>query len=317
VDVATEQVTTPLGRPRPRLSAAEHRRRRRRYDRHRTLTAYAFLAPNLLFFTLFLLLPVVWLGWLTFHTGGVLEPVRFVGLHNWAKVFTNALVLKTIGNTLLYCLMAIPAVFVLAMMLALCLKTISHGTVTIRAILYLPTLQPVLTAALMWTFVVHPDFGALNLIARAVSGESVNFLGSTALALPTIAMVEVWRGVGFWTLLFFAGLLAMPRELFHAAALDGAGALRRFVDLTLPLLRPTFYFAVVFATIVNLQLFDSVFALTDGGPVNSTATIAWYVYRSLFAFGNTGFGATLSFVLVLVVLVLTGTQLLLFREKRG
>ena len=309
-----ERVATPLRRP--RLSAAQHRRLRRRYDLNRTLTAYGFLAPNLVFFTLFLLLPVVWLGWLTFHTGGVLEPVRFVGLRNWELAFANKLVLKTIRNTLFYSVMAIPAVFILAMIYALCLKTIRHGSVTIRAILYLPTLQPILTAALMWTFVIHPDFGALNLIARAVSGEPINFLGSPALALPTIAMIEVWRGVGFWTLLFFAGLLAMPRDLFFAAALDGAGPVRRFVDLTLPLLRPTFYFAVIFATIVNLQLFDSVFVLTDGGPVNSTATIAWYVYRSLFAFGDTGFGATLSFVLVAMVLVLTGAQLLLFREKR-
>jgi ABC-type sugar transport system permease subunit len=256
MDAAAENGATALSRPRPRLSAAEHRRLRRRYDRHRTLTAYGFLAPNLVFFTLFLLLPVMWLGWLTFHTGGVLEPVRFVGLRNWAQVFDDALVLKTIGNTLLYCLMAIPSVFILAMILALCLKNVRHGTVTIRAVLYLPTLQPVLTAALMWTFVVHPDFGALNLIARAVSGAPVNFLGSTSLALPTIAMVEVWRGLGFWTLLFFAGLLAMPRDLFYAASLDGAGALRRFVDLTLPLLRPTFYFAVVFCTQVNQQLLD-------------------------------------------------------------
>ena len=317
MDATVESVATPLRRPRPHLSVVEHRRLRRRYNLHRTLTAYGFLAPNLVFFTLFLLFPVLWLGWLTFHSGGVLEPVKFVGMRNWEQAFGNKLLLKTIRNTLLYCLMAIPSVFVLAMIYALCLKSIRHGNVTIRAILYLPTLQPILTAALMWTFVIHPDFGVLNVIARAVSGEPINFLGSTSLAMPTIAMVEVWRGVGFWTLLFFAGLLAMPRDLFYAASLDGAGAVRRFVDLTLPLLRPTFYFAVIFATIVNLQLFDSVFVLTDGGPVNSTATIAWFVYRSLFAFGDTGFGATLSFVLVLVVLVLRGAQLLLFREKRG
>jgi ABC-type sugar transport system permease subunit len=310
-----EGARAPLRRV--RLSTAEHVRLRRRYDLRRTLTAYGFLAPNLLFFTIFLLFPVIWLGWLTFHSGGVLEPVKFVGMRNWEQAFGNKLLLKTIRNTLLYCLMAIPSVFVLAMIYALCLKSIRRGGVVIRAVLYLPTLQPVLTAALMWTFVIHPDFGVLNVIARAVTGAPINFLGSTSLALPTIAMVEVWRGVGFWTLMFLAGLMAMPRELFHAASLDGAGALRRFVDLTLPLLRPTFYFAVIFATIVNLQLFDSVFVLTDGGPVNSTATIAWFVYRSLFAFGETGFGATLSFVLVLVVLILTGAQMVIFREKRG
>ena len=90
-------------------------------------------------------------------------------------------------------------------------------------------------------------------------------------------MVEVWKGMGFWTLLFLAGIQALPKELFHAAELDGAGPVRRFFQLTLPLLRPTFFFSVIFATIINLQLFDSVFILTDGGPTHATATATWYV----------------------------------------
>lgn len=301
---------------RPRLSADEHRRLRRRYRLRRTLVAYGFLAPNLIFFGIFLVFPMAWLVWLTFQQGGVLTPPEFVGVDNWVDVFGDRLVVKTIINTLLYCVMAIPAVFVIAMIVALALNAIPRGATAFRSILYLPTLQPVLIAALMWTFVLHPDFGILNVIARAVTGEPINFLGDRDLALPTIAMIEVWRGVGFWALLFLAGIVALPRELYYAAELDGAGPVRRFFQLTLPLLKPTFYFAVIFATIVNLQLFDSVFVLTDGGPVNSTATVAWYIYRSLFAFGETGFGATLSLVLVAVVLLLTVAQTYLLRERR-
>lgn len=301
---------------RPRLSADEHRRLRRRYRLRRTLVAYGFLAPNLIFFGIFLVFPMAWLVWLTFQQGGVLTPPEFVGVDNWVDVFGDRLVVKTIINTLLYCVMAIPAVFVIAMIVALALNAIPRGATAFRSILYLPTLQPVLIAALMWTFVLHPDFGILNVIARAVTGEPINFLGDRDLALPTIAMIEVWRGVGFWALLFLAGIVALPRELYFAAELDGAGPVRRFFQLTLPLLKPTFYFAVIFATIVNLQLFDSVFVLTDGGPVNSTATVAWYIYRSLFAFGETGFGATLSLLLVAVVLLLTVAQTFLLRERR-
>jgi ABC-type sugar transport system permease subunit len=143
----------------------------------------------------------------------------------------------------------------------------------------------------------------------------MNFLGDPASAMPTIAMIEVWKGLGFWAILFLSGLLALPLDLYHAAELDGAGPVRRFFSLTLPLMKPTFYFAVIFATIVNLQLFDSVFVLTDGGPVNSTATIAWYIYRSLFTFSDPGFGATLSFVLVIVVVSLTALQSWLMRAR--
>ncbi|WP_127523048.1 sugar ABC transporter permease [Mesorhizobium sp. Z1-4] len=290
-------------------------RARRRQSLRRNLTAYAFLAPALAMFVLFLAWPVVMLFIQSFQTGGVMGPAKFVGLANWRQIFSDDLVRQTIFNTLFYAAMAIPAVFIIAMVLALCLNAIRIGHTPIKTILYFPTLQPILIAALMFTFVLHQDFGILNILMRAITGEPVNFLGNASLAMPTIAMVEVWKGAGFWTMLFLAGIQGLPRDLFHAAELDGAGPLRRFFELTLPLLKPTFFFSVVFATIVNLQVFDSVFVLTDGGPANATATTAWYIYRSLFSFNEPGYGATLSFILVLVVLALTIVQSFWFREK--
>ncbi len=298
------------------LTAAEHRRLALRYALRKNLSAYLFLAPALGFFLVFLAWPTVYLFIQTFHTGGVMTPAKFIGLKNWQTTFTEPLVQRTIWNTVLYSLMAIPAVFIIAMMLALALNVIRFGQTAFKTIIYYPTLQPILIAALIFTFVLNQDFGILNIIMRALTGHPVNFLGNPYLALPTIALVEVWRGTGFWTLLFLAGIQGLPRELYHAAELDGAGAFRRFFQLTLPLLRPTFFFSVIFATIVNLQLFDSVFVLTDGGPANATATATWYVYRSLFTFNEPGFGATLAFVLVVFVLILTGIQSYVFREKR-
>ncbi|MCY3889911.1 MAG: sugar ABC transporter permease [bacterium] len=298
------------------LSPEEHRRLAKRYRRRTTLTAYAFLGPNLVAFVVFLLIPVVWLLVSTFRTGGVLGPAEFVGLDNWRDTFSDPLARTSIRNTVLYSAMAIPAVFIIAMILALALHAIPRGGAPIRVALYLPTLQPAVVAAFIFTFVLHPDFGVINYAVRWLGGDPVNFLGDTTLALPTIAGIEVWRGTGFWTMMFLAGLTALPGELYHAAELDGAGAIRRFIRLTLPLLRPTFYFAVIFATIVNLQLFDSVFALTDGGPVNSTVSVSLYIYRSLFLFGDIGFGATLSFLLVITVLLLTGLQTYLLRDRK-
>lgn len=245
-----------------------------------------------------------------------MSPAVFVGTENWERTFADPLVLKTIWNTLRYCLMAIPAVFVIAMVFALALNSISVGQTAFKTMIYYPTLQPILIAALMFTFVLHQDFGVLNIVMRAIAGEPVNFLGNEDLAMPTIAMVEVWKGMGFWALLFLAGIQNLPRDLYHAAELDGAGPVRRFFQLTLPLLKPTFFFSVTFATIVNLQVFDSIFILTDGGPFHSTASTTWYIYRSLFTFSEPGYGATLSFVLVLVVLLLTAIQSYAFRDRR-
>lgn len=298
------------------LSPAGHARQRRAAARARDLTAYALLAPILIFFAVFMVAPAGWLFFLTFHSDGIIEPARWAGLDNWKETFSDRLVLKTIGNTLYYCLLAIPSVFVLGMIVALSLGTVRRGAALLRIIVYFPTLQASLITALIWTFMIHPDFGLLSIVIRWVFGVKMNFLGNPQSAMPTIAMIEVWKGLGFWSILFLSGLMALPQDLYYAAELDGAGPVRRFFSLTLPLLRPTFYFAAIFATIVNLQLFDSVFVLTDGGPVNSTASVAWYIYRSLFTFSDPGYGATLSFVLVLLVLLLTALQTWLLRERR-
>jgi ABC-type sugar transport system permease subunit len=311
--VATPDTAAP--RRRLRLTAEEHRRLARRHRARRTLRAYGFLAPNLVFFSIFLLLPCGWVVYSSFHTGGVLGPAEYVGLENWKEAFKDPMVLKTIRNTLLYTVLAIPAVFVLGMALALALQNVTRGGKLVRGLLYFPTLMPVVLAALIWVFVVHPEFGLLNVSFRLAGQKSPNWLGNPNLALPTITMLEVWRGTGFYALLFLASLLALPRELFQAAHLDGAGAVQRFRHLTLPLMRSTFLFALVMATIWNLQLFDSVLILTDGGPLNNTATIVWFIYKSLFSFGNVGYAAVLSCLLLLLILALTFVQFRLLGRR--
>jgi ABC-type sugar transport system permease subunit len=299
-----------------RLSAEEHRRLRRQHRWRRALTAYAFLLPNAVFFVIFLLIPIVYLFFLTFHNGGIITPARFVGLDNWRSVLSDDLVRTCIANTAYYCILAIPAVFVIGMILALCLQRIPRGSGFFRSLFYVPTLTPYVTAALIWLFVVQRDFGALNLVLGFFGIPPQNWIGSPTLVMPSIALLEVWRGVGFWTLLFLAALLALPGELYQAATIDGASAWQRFVHITLPLLRPTFFFAVVMATIWNVQLFDSVSILTDGGPANASATVVWYIYKAMFQFNDkTGFAAALSFLLLIFILVLTLVELRLLRKR--
>lgn len=299
-----------------RLSAEEHARLRRQQSRRRALVGYAFLLPNAVFFLAFLVFPILFLLYLTFHNGGIITPAEFVGLENWRKAWTDPLVRTTIWNTVYYCLLAIPSVFIIGMVLALCLQRVPRGSSPFRSLFYLPTLTPMVTAALIWLFVIQRDFGALNIILGWFGIPPQNWLGNTTLVMPTIAMLEVWRGVGFWTLLFLAALLALPPELYQAATIDGANGWQQFRHITLPLMRPTFFFAVVMATIWNLQLFDSVSILTDGGPSNASATVVWYIYKAMFQFNDkTGFAAALSFVLLLFILFLTLIEIRLLRRR--
>lgn len=307
----------PAPAPRRRLSAEEHRRLARRYRNRQTLRAYAFLAPNLFFFLLFLVVPCGWLLWTTFHTGGVYTSPEFVGLDNWQQAFADPLVSTTVKNSFMLALMTIPLLLALGLALALLLRNIGRGGPALRAALYVPTLTPLVIVGSIWLFLVHPDFGALNLGLRAVGADPVNWVGDTDVAMPTIAMVEIWRGMGFWALFFLAALVGLPGELYQAAHLDGAGAWQRFRYLTVPLLRPTFLFAFVVAMFYSLQIFDTVFIMTDGGPANSTATVSWYIYKSIYVYDQAGFGATLSFVLLLMILAMTLLAFRVLRPRRG
>jgi ABC-type sugar transport system permease subunit len=289
---------------------------RRRYRARRTLLAYAFLAPNLLAWAVFLGLPCLMVVYWSFRDGGVLGSSSFVGLDNWREAFGDDQVRATLGNTVQYVLMAIPLALGLGLLVALALREARRGGTVVRTVVYLPVLMPAVIAGLIWLFVIHPQFGLSNIVVEELGGTPLNWRGDPSLALPMIVMLEVWRGFGFWALLFLAALTSLPRTPFQAAELDGAGRLRRFWHLTLPLLKPTFLLAAILATIVNFQLFDTVFILTNGGPVNATATVAWYVHKSLFEFNRVGYGATVSVLLLGCILLLTFLQFRLLDRRR-
>ena len=308
----------PLMHPRrARLSKAEHRRLRRRYELRRVAIAIAFLLPNLIFLIVFLLIPLAQVLIEMFQTGGLIEPIRFVGLRNWERIFHDPVVVQTLGNTFRYAVIIIPTMLILGLLIALVLQNVTRGGSVLRALIYLPVLAPTVIVGLIWLFLLDPDLGAFNLFLRLIGRQPQIWLGSTDLALPSVAAMEIWRSIGFWALYFLAALIGMPRELYQAAHLDGANAGQRFRFVTLPLMRRVFLFALVLATIFNLQIFDSVYVMTDGGPANTTATFVWYIYHALFFFYRTGYGATMAFLLLLIILALSLVQMRLLRRRAG
>jgi ABC-type sugar transport system permease subunit len=280
-------------------------RARRRQALRRNLTAYAFLAPGFLAFAVFLLVPVAWVVRQSFQQGGVLGEPIWVGLENWREAVGDPALREALGNTVLYTAMVVPATIGLGLLLAVLLRGVRRGGTVLRTVLYLPSLAPIVLAALVWVFMVQPDFGLLNLVNRALGVEPLNLLGDERLALPTIAGLDIWRGFGFWGILLLAGLLAVPPELYQAASLDGASPARRFWHVTLPSIRPVLAVAALLVTVTSMQVFDSVYVLTNGGPGGATRTAVFYIYTSIFETGNPGYGAVLSLILLVVVVVLT------------
>jgi ABC-type sugar transport system permease subunit len=267
----------------------------------------------------FLAFPVGWGIWLSFNTGGILGSREFVGLDNWRRALEDTELSQAVRNTAIYMVIAISVVFGLAIFLAALLNKYKRGSNFFKLALYFPLLAPPILGAMMWFFIIHFDFGVLNVIHRQLGGSGINYLGEKWNARLTIVAVEVWRGLGFWVLFYLAGLQAVPQELLAAASIDGAGSFRRFRKITIPTLRPLLLFALVVAIIFNAQLFDSVQVLTDGGPALGTATVVWFIFKRMFAFQDTGLAFATSVGLLIVILLAT---LLSFaalgrRESRG
>ena len=281
--------------------ALEHTRFRRRALK----PVLGFVGPFLFLWTLFLAIPMGWATWLSFNEGGLVSDAKFVGLKNWTTFLDNDELRTAIRNTSLYVVVAIAVVFGLALMLAALLNNNKKGQNFFKVALYFPLLVPPIMAGMIFFFLTHYDMGVINLLLQTAGQERVNFLGANPNALMTIAGLEVWRGLGFWVLFYLAGLQSVPADLIDAGKIDGARTVRRFLRISLPTLRPLLLFALVIALIFNFQLFDSVQALTKGGPTLGTTSIVWFIYKQLFTFQQSGVAYATSLALLLLVGALT------------
>jgi multiple sugar transport system permease protein len=298
------------------LSEAEYKRASARYRQRRSLRAYLFLLPYFIPFVAFLLIPAFWSVWLSFNRGGILDPAKYVGLQNWRAIASDSELTGSIKNTAIYAVEAILLVFTLAIVLALLLNRYRKGSNVFKLALYVPLLAPAVLVGLIWQFLTNFDFGFVNLALGGLGLGRLNILGSGTLALLTIVLAEVWRGLGFWTLYFLASLQNIPEELTDAARVDGARGLQRFRRITVPLLRPMLLFAVVIAIIANFQVFDTVYVLTQGGPYESTSTLVWFIWKRLFQFQETGQGYAAAVLLLGIILALTAVSFWLLGSRR-
>lgn len=287
------------------LTPRQYRRQARRYKSRTSRRAIGFLAPYMLIWAVFLAFPVGWGIWLSFNTGGIIGPRTFVGFDNWTRAWGDTELRQAVRNTAVYMVIAIFVVFCLAIFLASLLNKYRRGSNFFKLALYFPLLAPPILGAMMWFFMIHFDFGVLNVIHRQLGGTGINYLGENPNALLVIVAAEVWRGLGFWVLFYLAGIQAVPQELLSAAKIDGARTWRRFTKITVPTLRPLMLFALVVAIIFNAQLFDSVQVLTDGGPALGTATVVWFIFKRMFAFQDTGLSFATSVGLLIFIFLAT------------
>jgi ABC-type sugar transport systems, permease components len=172
-------------------------------------------------------------------------------------------------------------------------------------LLFIPLLSSVVVAAIIWRYMVYPDFGPLSLILNLLHINSPNWFGDSSIVLFTIAIIELWRGAPFYIVTFLAGIQSVPKELTEASYIDGANYFQTLFRVVFPNMKPILTFSLVMATIWNLQIFDSIYVLTKGGPSEASSTMVWYIYKNIFFYNKVGRGATMSVVLILLTAIIT------------
>lgn len=280
--------------------------------RAQTRTAYALLAPSLAGISVFLLLPILVVVWLSLHHWDLISPPRYVGLANIRQVLTDADFRRSLMITAGFVALVIPVQTALGLFIATLLTRGLRGSSLFRVIYVLPWICAPLVLGVVWKWVLAPSDGALN----ALIGQRIQWLASPTLALPSVAAVTIWSQVGYVTLFFVAGLVSIPLHLLEAARIDGASPWQVFWRIKLPLLRPTTFFVLVTGIISSFQVFDSIYALTpQGGPEGVTDVVAGRIYYQAFQSRHVGQASVMALVLFVVLVVVTLLQQRWFRSR--
>jgi multiple sugar transport system permease protein len=279
--------------------------------RRSTALGYALLAPSLFGVVTFLLLPIFVVLWLSLHRWDLLGPIHYVGGENWRSVLTDSAFGNSLLVTLVFVAIVVPTQTVFGLTVAALLARGLPGSGMFRTLYVLPWISTPLAIAVLWRWILAPTDGAVS----TVLGHHIEWLTDPGLALPVVSAVIVWTNVGYVALFFLAGILAIPADIHSAASTDGATAWQRFWRITLPMLRPTMFFVLVTGVVSAAQVFDTVYALTGGGPEGRTDLVAHRIYAEAFGAAAIGRASVMAVVLFVILVSITVFQHLYFRRR--
>jgi ABC-type sugar transport system permease subunit len=282
-----------------------------RLDRREGRAGYALIAPTAILLVVFYLYPLAQTVFYAFTdwnpaSGTVKE---FVGISNFVGLFSDAEFLGAVGNTALYVVIVVPATLAIGLVLAALLSTPFRGRAVYRALIFLPYIAPIVGSALIFSYLLSPLGGLVNNVIAAFGGQPIGFLNASPWALITVMIFSVWQGVGYTMIIYSAALTNVPASYHEAAKIDGAGPIRRFFSVSLPLVGPTTGFLAITGVIGALQVFTQVYVLTQGGPLQSSETVLYYIYQQGFVFFHGGSASAAAVLLLAVGIIVSVLQL--------
>lgn len=277
--------------------------------RRMAIAGYAFLSPSIIGFVLFSALPVFGVISLSFLKWDVLTSPEFVALENYERLFLRDTIFrKALVNTTYYAVLTVPLLIILGVALALLVNQKLKGIGVFRTVYFMPIVGLLVAEALLWAWLYDADFGLINSVLRSVGLQPVSWLGSTDWAMPSVAVMSVWRSTGYYMVIFLAGLQSIPSDLYEAASIDGADRWKQFIHITIPMLTPVIFLSIVIAMINTFQVFTSAWVLTKGGPHYATTTIVMRIYTSAFGDFKMGYASAMALVLFAIIVAMTLIQ---------
>ncbi len=279
------------------------------------ITALLFALPALINFTIFRYYPIIWSARASLWDYSLLGGFRkYLGFGNYVRLFGDKFFWQSLSVTAKFFVMYVPAVVGLALALAVFSNQKKPGMGAIRAIIFIPVVTSFVVVSIIWGMLLNKDVGLINGILRSFGFPRISFLMDSKNALPTIAVISIWKNVGYSVIVLAAGLKSISREFYEAAIVDGANGWQRFWKITIPMIRRQLMFVVVWATLGAFQVFIPVYSLTNGGPSRATNVIVYYIYSKAFMFGEMGYASAISMVLLLIMLLISVIQMRLFRR---
>jgi len=288
------------------------------------MVPYLFILPAVLFFAILFIFPIIYGLEVSFLKWNLISPNKqFVGLRNYFNIANDSLFLTSLKNTIYYVILTIPATMAFSLGLALIInsKLIKFKSF-FRVVYFIPFVTSMVAISFVWRWLYQPSYGLINYILSLVRIPPQAWLNSTRQAMPSIAIMVIWKTIGYDMVIFVAGLYTIPRNFYEAAEIDGANFLWKFLKITLPLLNPTIIFILVTSIISSFQVFTPVFIMSHfdsgapiGGPLNATRVVIYHLYSAAFRELRMGYGAAIGFVLFGIILVVTLLQLKLLQRR--
>ena len=280
------------------------------------ITPYLLVSPYILHFVVFVAFPVIFSIVLTFHKWNIISPMKFTGVDNYVRLFSDAVFLKSIVNTLIFLIIHIPLQIIVALVLAEILNQKIFMRGFFRAAFFMPVVVSGVVVTMLWQQMFAFDSGLLNRILISIGLGKVGWLVDPDIAMTSIAVMATWKNVGLYVILFLVGLQTVPPHYYEAADLEGANKYQKFFKITLPMIKPTMLMVIILSTVGGFSLFIEPYIMTGGGPLNSTISAVLYIYKQGFFYYHMGYASTLGlFFALIILLVIIIQKKFIEREK--